>query len=135
MSEPALPIVCLVDDDSSVRKSLSRLLESAGYEVEAFGEPEPFLDHVPTHFVPVAVLDIWMERTTGMELLAHLCAQSPRTRVIFITGDDDPAARDLVMRAGAFAFLLKPVIDEEFLSAVGAAFNQADLEPADKHRS
>ena len=59
MSEPAPPIVCLVDDDLSVRKSLGRLLESAGFKVNAFSQPEAFLDHLSTHFVPVAILDIW----------------------------------------------------------------------------
>jgi len=131
VSNTVLPIVCLVDDDSSVRKSLGRLLESAGFEVQAFSQPEAFLDHVSTHFVPVAVLDIWMERMTGMELLAHLCARSPRTRVIFITGHEDVAAKSVVMRAGAFAFFLKPVITQEFLSAVERAFNGASPRPAD----
>ena len=128
------PIVCLVDDDSSVRKSLGRLLESAGFEVRAFSEPEAFLDHVCTHFVPVAVLDIWMERMTGMELLAHLCARSPRTRVIFITGHEDVAAKAVVTRAGAFAFFLKPVDNAEFLSAVERAFNGADESKAHSPR-
>ena len=131
MSKTVLPIVCLVDDDSSVRKSLGRLLESAGFEVRGFSQPEAFLDHVSTHFVPVAVLDIWMERMTGMELLAHLCARSQRTRVIFITGHEDVAAKSVVMRAGAFAFFLKPVITQEFLSAVERAFNGASQRPAD----
>ena len=45
-----------------------------------------------------------MENMTGMELLAHLCARSPETRAIFITGHEDHAAEALVMAAGAFAF-------------------------------
>jgi FixJ family two-component response regulator len=130
---PNPPIVCLVDDDSSVRRSLCRLLQSAGFEVHAFSLPEAFLDHVATHFVPVAVLDIWMETMTGMELLAHLCARSPRTRAIFITGHEDLAAKAVVMRAGAFAFFLKPVNDTEFLSAVERAFNGVSSASADKH--
>jgi FixJ family two-component response regulator len=132
VSEPALPIVCLVDDDSSVRKSLGRLLQSAGFEVHPFSQAEAFLEHVSTHFVPVAVLDVWMEKMTGMELLAHLCARSPRTRVIFITGHEDMAAKAVVMRAGAFAFLFKPVDDGEFLSAVERAFRGASSAAADK---
>jgi FixJ family two-component response regulator len=111
-------VVCLVDDDPSVRKSISRLLESDGFSVRAFSAPEPFLDHLATNPVPVAVLDIWMETMTGMELLAHLCARSPQTRVIFITGHEDRAAEATVMRAGAFAFFIKPFDDEQFLTAV-----------------
>src|SRR5207237_9180596 len=105
--------------------------ELAGFEAQAFSRLEAFLDHVSTHFVPVAVLDIWMEKMTGMELLAHLCARSPRTRLIFITGHEDVAAKAMVMAAGAFAFFLKPVNDDELLSAVDRAFNGASQRPDD----
>src|SRR5215510_11492115 len=111
------PAVCLVDDDASVRKSIARFLESSGFKVDAFSEPEAFLAHLVTHFVPVAVLDIWMNNTTGMVLLAHLCARSPQTRVIFITGRDDPVAKVTVMQAGAFAFFTKPFDNKKFLAA------------------
>jgi Response regulator len=86
------PVVCLVDDDASVRKSVARFLESSGFKVDTFSEPEAFLGHLTAHSVPVAILDIWMENMTGMELLAHLCARSPKTRVIFITAHEDYAA-------------------------------------------
>jgi FixJ family two-component response regulator len=122
------PVVCLVDDDESVRKSLSRLLDSAGFAVQPFSNPKDFLEHVSAHFVPVAVLDIWMESMTGMELLAHLCARSPQTRVIFITGHADHAAESTVMQAGAFAFFNKPFDDEKFLAAVRRAFNHSSSE-------
>jgi FixJ family two-component response regulator len=112
------PVVCLVDDDASVRNSIARLLESSGFMVNAFGEPEAFLGHVATHCVPVAILDIWMEGMTGMELLAHLCARSPDTRVIFVTGHEDRAAEATVMKAGAFAFFIKPFDNKRFLQAV-----------------
>ena len=116
-------IVCLVDDDPSVRKSVSRLLEIAGFEVRAFGEPKVFLEHLAKNPVPVVILDIWMESMTGMELLAHLCARSPDTRAIFITGRDDHAARATVMQAGAFAFLIKPFDDNQLLSEVHRALD------------
>jgi FixJ family two-component response regulator len=117
--------VCyLVDDDPSVRKSISRLLESAGFNVRAFGAPEDFLNHMATNPVRLVVLDIWMERMTGMELLAHLCARSPGTRVIFITGREDRAAEATVMQAGAFAFFIKPFDDKKFIAAVRDALNQ-----------
>jgi FixJ family two-component response regulator len=115
--------VCLVDDDASVRRSVTRLIESAGFKVLAFSEPKRFLQHLATNAVPVAVLDIWMEKMNGMELLAYLCARSPETRVIFITAYDDPAARATVMQIGAFAFFMKPLDDEPFLQALQAAFD------------
>ena len=116
------PVVCLVDDDASVRKSIARFLESSGFKVDAFSEPEAFLGYLAAHSVPVAILDIWMENMTGMELLAHLCARSPKTRVIFITAHEDPAAEATVRQAGAFAFFIKPFDNKRFLAAVRDAF-------------
>jgi FixJ family two-component response regulator len=104
--------ICLVDDDFGVRKSVSRLLESAGFKAHAFGEPESFLAHLTTNPVPVVLSDIWMKSMTGMEVLAHLCARSP-------------AAQSIVMQAGAFAFLIKPFNDEELLSLVRRALSDA----------
>ena len=117
----AAPVVCLVDDDESVRKSIVRVLESAGFKVQAFSEPDAFLRHLRMHSVPVAILDIWMDNMTGMELLAHLCARSPDTRCIFITGREDHAAEITVMQAGAFAFFVKPFDNKRFLQAVQEA--------------
>jgi len=115
-------VVCLVDDDPSIRKSVGRLLESAGFKVKTFDEAEPFLEYLSRNQVPVAVLDIWMEHMTGMELLAHLCARSPKTRIIFITGHEDSGAQATVMQAGAFGFLIKPFDEAKFLNLIGSAF-------------
>jgi len=115
-------VVGLVDDDPSVRRSVSRLLESDGFNVLAFGEPGRFLQYLSDHFVEVVVLDLWMDHMTGIELLTQLSAKSPYTRVIFITGHDDAAARANVMQSGAFDFFLKPFDDGQFLAAVRRAF-------------
>ena len=117
----AAPVVCLVDDDESVRKSIVRVLGSVGFKIQAFSEPDAFLRHLRMHSVPVAILDIWMDHMTGMELLAHLCAKSPDTRCIFITGREDHAAEMTVMQAGAFAFFVKPFDNKRFLQAVQEA--------------
>lgn len=117
-------VVCLVDDDSSVRKSICHLLESDGFSVHAFAEPDVFLEHLARNAVPVLVLDIWMEKMTGMELLAHLCAKSPQTRVIFVTAYDDVAAERTVRQAGAFDFFKKPFDDDRLLNSVRLALHQ-----------
>jgi two-component system response regulator FixJ len=119
----AAEIVCLVDDDEGVLKSICRLLASDGVAVRAFNEPESFLTHVKTHLVPVAVLDIWMEQMTGLEVQAKLSKLSPRTRVIVMTGRKDPADEQTAMQLGATAFFIKPFDDEEFLCAVRSALS------------
>jgi FixJ family two-component response regulator len=113
--------ICLVDDDPLVLRSVGRLLESAGFRVITFSEPRSFLEYVAENSVQLAILDIWMEQMTGMELLAHLCARSPQIHVIFITGREDDAAKATVMQAGAFAFFLKPFDNDYFLNAVRCA--------------
>ena len=81
--------VCLVDDDLSVLKSMHYLLASEGLKVRTFSKAEDFLTHASTHHVPVVVTDIWMDQVTGLEVLARLCAISPKTRVIVITARED----------------------------------------------
>jgi FixJ family two-component response regulator len=116
-------VVCLVDDDVSIRRSLTRMLQLDGVDVRAFDDPEKFLTYVAGHVVRLAILDIWMEPMTGMEVLTHLCAQSPQTHVIFITGREDETAEQTVKQAGAFAFFMKPFDDNEFLRTVHRALD------------
>ena len=115
----------MVDDDPLVLKSVGRLLESAGFSVTMFSEPKSFLEYAADHSVPLAILDIWMEEMTGMELLAHLCAKSPETRVIFMSAHEDPAAKATVMQAGALAFFIKPFHNDYFLNAVRYALEHS----------
>ena len=114
-------IVCLVDDDLSVLKSIQRLLASDGLSVRGFNKPKEFLAHVQSHSVPVVVLDIWMEEMSGLELQAHLSGLSPATRVIIITGRDDPAAKLTALQLGVAAFLTKPFDDAQFVNAARSA--------------
>ena len=79
---------------------------------------EDFLAHAGAHHVPVVVTDIWMDEVTGLELLARLCAISPRTKVIVITAREDLAARATAMAIGPVAFFMKPFNDEKFIAAV-----------------
>jgi FixJ family two-component response regulator len=121
-------VICVVDDDPSVLKSVARLLESEGFSVRTFGHPDESLKYMETNCVPLAILDIWMQEMTGMELLAHLCARSPQTHAIFITSHEDDAAQATVMQAGAFAFFIKPLDDVKFLAAVHRALGDPSPE-------
>jgi two-component system, LuxR family, response regulator FixJ len=113
--------VCLLDDDVSVLNSMRFLLLAEGFKVRAFSNPEEFLAHAKDNPVPVLVTDVWMDRVTGLEVLARLCAISPKTKVIVITAREDSAARATATAIGPVAFFLKPFDDEKFLSAVRQA--------------
>jgi two-component system response regulator FixJ len=117
--------VCVVDDDLSVLKSMHYLLASEGFKVRTFNKAADFLAHASTHDVPVVVTDIWMDQVTGLEVLARLCAISPKTRVIVITAREDLAARATAMAIGPVAFFMKPFNDEKFIAAVRDALSKS----------
>jgi FixJ family two-component response regulator len=115
--------ICLLDDDPSVLKGLSRLLTSAGWHAEQFSDPEKFLLYAKTHGTPLAVIDIWMPLMNGLEVQSRLHELSPSTRVIICTGKDNPLIRSTALRGGATAFFTKPFDDEEFLTTVRLALS------------
>ena len=113
--------VYLLDDDSSILKSTGRLLDSAGWKVEAFTDPIAFLEHAAIHCPDVAVIDVLMPAMNGLEVQTRLRSISPSTRVIVLTAKDDPSVRRTAMNSGASALFLKGVESGEFLAGVKAA--------------
>jgi two-component system response regulator HydG len=113
--------VYLLDDDSSILKSTGRLLDSAGWKVEAFTDPIAFLGHAAIHCPDVAVIDVLMPAMNGLEVQTRLRSISPSTRVIVLTAKDDPSVRRTAMNSGASAFFLKGMESGEFLAGVKAA--------------
>src|SRR6266700_1419744 len=122
---PSSEIVCLVDDDPMMLRATGRLLASDGFAVRPFSNGKDFIAYVASHDVALVVLDIWMKEMTGLEVLARLCAISPQTHVIVITGREDSAARITAMQIGIVAFFIKPFNAEKFLAAVHDALNLA----------
>jgi two-component system response regulator FixJ len=113
--------VCLLDDDVSVLNSMRFLLLAEGFKVRPFSNPDEFLAHAANNPVAVLVTDVWMDRVTGLEVLARLCAISPKTKVIVITAREDSAARATATAIGPVAFFIKPFDDEKFVAAVRQA--------------
>src|SRR5215470_10766195 len=112
--------VFLLDDDRSVLKSTSRLLDSVGWQVNAFTDPNTFLERAATCCPDLAIIDILMPEMNGLEVQTRLRRISPSTRVIVLTAKDDPSVRRIAMNAGASAFFLKGVESDEFLAGVKA---------------
>jgi FixJ family two-component response regulator len=114
--------VFVVDDDASVRKSLARLLVSAGYAVETFASAREFLDRGHHQDTPgCIVLDISMPGLSGFDLQQELMAFTPPLPIIFITGHGDIPTSVRAMKGGAVDFLTKPVDDRDLLSVVRQA--------------
>ena len=118
MPNPNTDLICVVDDDPSVLNAVVRMLSFAGCRVKEFRDPEQFLLYLKTHSVAVAVLDVRMPSMDGLEVQSRLRAVSPSTRVIIFTGVNDSDIRSAAVRAGACAFLTKPIDGEELLNAV-----------------
>jgi FixJ family two-component response regulator len=117
--------ICILDDESSVRHSIERLLDSDGLKAQSFEDAEVFFAHARSHAVPLALLDVWMPETNGLQVQARLRNVSPDTKVIVMTGRETPAIRAAALEGGAFAFLVKPFDDEAFLSLVRQALRSA----------
>ena len=102
-------------------KALGRLLACEGFIVEKFSSPLAFLAAVEEAPCPVAILDIWMPDMNGLEVQEALRQKSPETRIIFISGRDDPSVRQAALEAGAFGFLSKPFDDEKLVQLIHQA--------------
>ncbi|HEY7581627.1 MAG TPA: response regulator FixJ [Acetobacteraceae bacterium] len=119
MAEP--PLVHVVDDDASVRDSLTLLLESAGFRARAYGSAVSFLETAPDRGVGCVLTDVQMPELNGLELQRRMSALGIQLPVIVMTGHGDVPVAVQALKAGATDFLEKPFDDEQLLSAVNAA--------------
>jgi FixJ family two-component response regulator len=112
------PLVFVVDDDPSVRRSVTRLLESSGYAVEAFASAREFLAREPHPGPSCLVLDVRMPGLTGLELQERLMAGGRQMSIVFVTGHVDVPQSVQAMKIGAVDLLTKPVDAKDLLAAV-----------------
>jgi FixJ family two-component response regulator len=118
-------MVFVVDDDPSVRKSLTRLVAAAGYAVEAFPSAREFLARPLSEGPCCLVLDVRMPGLTGLALQEALAAAGHRLSIVFITGYGDVPTTVKAMKGGAVDFLTKPVNDRALLGAIERALSRA----------
>jgi FixJ family two-component response regulator len=114
-------IICLLDDDESMLKSVHRLLAGEGWRVKSFLDPREFLAYAETNQPRVAVIDIYMPVMDGLEVQRRLRDLSPSSRVIILTSKDDPSIRTRALSGGASGFFVKPAPDDAFLAGVESA--------------
>ncbi len=112
-------LVCVVDDDDSVRRSLARLFRSARLPVETLPTARAYLDRLPDSRPSCLVLDVRMPGIDGLKLQQALAGRE--VQIVFLTGHGDVPMCAGAMKAGAVDFLTKPVDDEALLAAVGRA--------------
>jgi len=117
-----MPMISIVDDDISIRKSLDRLIRSAGLKVLVFASAEEFLNSAQPRKADCLILDIQLPGMSGIELLHYLKTQKYKVPIIFITAHgSDEQARSEAASDWTVAYLIKPFSGEELLDAVNAA--------------
>lgn len=99
----------MVDDDEAVRRALSRLIRSLGFEAEEFGSGEEFLATLASRAPDCVVLDLNMPKVSGFDVQARMAESGLEIPVIVITGHDSPEARARALAGGASAYLCKPL--------------------------
>src|SRR6202521_3889360 len=118
------PSVCVIDDESSIRKSLSNLLRSAGLKVQTFASAQEFLTSWPWEAPSCLVLDVQLPGISGLDLQQELAGGDAQIPIIFLTGYGDIPMSVRAIKAGAIEFLTKPFRDEDLLSAVDQAIKR-----------
>ena len=101
--------IAIVDDDNAVREAMKLLMRSLGYHASTFGSADEFLNSKQVHDTSFLITDVQMPGLSGIDLQDRLIARGHRIPIIFITAYSDENVRIRAMKAGALAFLTKPI--------------------------
>jgi len=118
------PLVFIVDDDASVRRSIQDLLSSVALRSEAFATPQDFLDAKHRDCAGCLVLDVRLPGMSGLDFQRRLVETGVTIPIIFITGHADVPMTVQAMKSGAVEFLTKPFRPQELLDAVQQALDR-----------
>ena len=129
------PIVFIVDDDPSVRRSTERLIRSSGLNVQTFTSAREFLNDPRYEGPACLVLDVHMPGLSGIDLQRELTQAGIQIPIIFITGQGDIPMTVCAMKAGAMEFLTKPFRSRSLLDAVQAALERDRSAQKDRSES
>jgi FixJ family two-component response regulator len=116
-----IPVVHIVDDDTSFRSAISRLLKVSGYEVADYDSAASFLRTIENARPGCLLLDVQMPSFGGLQLQEELAKVSHNWPIIFMTGHGDIPTSVRAIKAGAEDFLSKPVSKETLLEAIERA--------------
>lgn len=130
MTEPAGPLVYVVDDDEAFRQSLGWMLRAAGYRVHEWPTPERFLLGHEPRAAACLILDIRMPGMTGLELQKELLRREEYAPTIFVTAHGDISMAVRAVKQGAFDFIEKPFNGKALLALIERAVRSGALRVA-----
>jgi FixJ family two-component response regulator len=116
-------LISVVDDDESIRRTTTFLIESFGFRAAAFESAENFLKSGQMHDTSCLIVDVQMPGMSGLELQSELAAAGYDIPIVFMTAYENKVSRQQAMQAGAVAFLAKPFGDEQLLQTVRLALD------------
>jgi FixJ family two-component response regulator len=114
-------IVYVIDDDESMRFSLSTLFRSIGLRVETFASPQAFLEFKKSNVPSCLILDVRLRGENGLSFQQEMLSHGLHMPILFMTGYGDMAMCVKAMKAGALDFFPKPFRDQDMLDAVTQA--------------
>lgn len=118
------PVVFVIDDDASIRKALSNLFKSVGFDPRPFASAQDFLEITPPDVPSCIVSDIRMQGLSGIDLQHELVKAKREVPIVFITGHGDVPMSVRAMKSGAVDFLTKPFREQDLLDAVKAGIER-----------
>src|SRR4249920_3140557 len=118
-------LIAIVDDEEPVRNATKSLVRSLGYHASTFDSADDFLKSEQVHDTSCLITDVQMPGLSGLDLQDRLIARGHRIPIIFITGHPDDNVRARAMKAGAVAFLGKPIDAGHFSGCVAKALKAA----------
>lgn len=118
----------VVDDEESIRTSLSRALTSQGYDVITAATGEEAIRAVRRHKLSCILLDVRLPDANGAELVGQLLELEPSAAVLMLTAVNDAASATLCMQRGAFDYLTKPVVLADLTGAIERALRRRETQ-------
>jgi FixJ family two-component response regulator len=113
--------VAIVDDDASVRRALARLLGVFSFVVDTYGSAREFIEALQSRVPGCLIVDLQMPDMTGLDLQRHLTQAGYHIPTIVITAHNQSGFREQCRAAGAAAYLIKPLHEDELIAAINAA--------------
>jgi FixJ family two-component response regulator len=123
MNEPK-QIVYVIDDDTSMRSAIKRLVAAVGFRVETFSSGREFLASKLAEVPGCVVLDVRLPGLSGLDLQREMAETGIHTPIIFVTGHGDIPMSVQAMKAGATEFLTKPFREQDLLDAIRQAIKR-----------
>jgi len=128
------PLIAIVEDDSSVRKALARLLRASGLGADTYASGEEFLQALPGHAPDCLLLDLQLPGLNGLVVQLRLRQSGLKVPVVFISATEGLELRQQAMQSGALAWLRKPVDDQVLLNTINLALSGAGSGSGESNR-